>query len=174
MATFLPKMAFINVDFPTLGWPTRATNPDDNSGDELEVVMCYSLQKLNMRWFSALLLALLICLAGCDDAQETETSMFEAAEIHYRQGNYTEALSGYHEFLQRFPASPLTNTAELRMRNIHREVSSMMERPGSPRPVYHGFDGDQSTSPQEGEADHIHNVDNDGDLPAGDSSSDPN
>lgn len=69
--------------------------------------------------------------------------MFEAAELHYRDGNYGEALIGYQDFLRRYPASPLTDTAEMRVRNIRREVSSLMERSGSPRPVYHGSRSDQ-------------------------------
>ena len=72
--------------------------------------------------------------------------MFEAAEQYYRQGNYEAALNGYQDFLRRYPASPLTDTAEMRVRNIRREVSSLMERPGSPRPIYHGSRPEQSTA----------------------------
>jgi len=90
---------------------------------------------------------MLLCslgLPGCEDAHTTKTTMFESAEVEFRQGNYADAMEGYQAFLEQYPTSPLANTAEMRLRNIHREVSSVMERSGSPRPSYHGFDGEQS------------------------------
>ena len=84
--------------------------------------------------------------SGCEDGIEAETSAFEAAEIDYRQGNYADAMEGYQAFLERYPQSPLAPSAEMRLRSIHREVSSVMERTGSPRPSYHGLDGEQSTT----------------------------
>lgn len=90
---------------------------------------------------------------GCDDSRTTETDLFEAAEVDYRQGNYPEALTGYQRFLERYPQSPLASTAETRLRTIHREVSSVMETGDSPRPSYHGFDGEQSSSPPSGKTD---------------------
>ncbi len=83
---------------------------------------------------------------GCDDSREAETALFEAAEDDYRAGNYTEAQLGYQKFLERYPQSPLASTVETRVRNISREVSSVMETTDSPRPSYHGFDGEQSSS----------------------------
>lgn len=77
-------------------------------------------------------------LAGCESSRPTETALFEEAEVHYRLGNYDGALSGYQAFLRTYPLSPLAETAEMRLRNIKREVSSVMGRQGMPRPVYHG------------------------------------
>lgn len=64
--------------------------------------------------------------------------MFEKAELQYRLGNYDDAVSGYQAFLRQYPTSPLTRTVEMRIRTIHREVASVLDRPGMPRPVYHG------------------------------------
>ncbi|TXD33061.1 hypothetical protein FRC96_16220 [Lujinxingia vulgaris] len=88
----------------------------------------------------------MLAMMACSEPEATETELFEAAEVHYRGGNYGEALSGYEAFLKRYPASPLAPTVEMRLRNIHREVSSVMERQGSPSPVYHGSRGDQSAA----------------------------
>lgn len=77
-------------------------------------------------------------LTGCESSRPTETALFEEAEVHYRLGNYDGALSGYQAFLRTYPLSPLAETAEMRLRNIKREVSSVMGRQGMPRPVYHG------------------------------------
>lgn len=88
----------------------------------------------------------MLMLSACAEPEATETELFEAAEVHYRGGNYGEALSGYDAFLKRYPASPLAPTVEMRLRNIHREVTSVMERQGSPSPVYHGSRGDQSAA----------------------------
>lgn len=71
--------------------------------------------------------------------------MFEAAEVHLRDGNYDEALTGYRAFLEQYPDSPLAPTAEMRIRGIHREVSSVMDRGDSSRPVYHGSQSEQSS-----------------------------
>lgn len=75
---------------------------------------------------------------ACEDMVQTETAMFESAELHYRLGNYDEAITGYQAFLRQYPTSPLTKTVDMRMRTIHREVASILDRPGMPRPVYHG------------------------------------
>ncbi len=85
---------------------------------------------------------------GCEDRIEAETRAFEAAEVEYRQGNYADAMEGYQAFLERYPQSPLAPSAQMRLRSIHREVSSVMEKTGSPRPSYHGLDTEQSTPPQ--------------------------
>jgi len=68
--------------------------------------------------------------------EETETDLFEEAEVHYRAGEYEEALLGYQSFLKLYPESPLADVAETRVRDIHREVSSVMDRSGAPRPVF--------------------------------------
>ena len=81
---------------------------------------------------------------ACDGSRAAETTHFEAAEVEYREGNYDDALSGYQAFLERYPQSPLAPTVEMRLRSINREVSSVMERTGSPRPSYHGSDTEQS------------------------------
>lgn len=65
-----------------------------------------------------------------------ETDQFEAAEKHYRAGDYEEALTGYQTFLRHYPRSPLSDVAEQRIRTINREVSSMLGRSDMPRPVY--------------------------------------
>lgn len=80
--------------------------------------------------------------------------MFEAAEVNYREGDYSAALEGYQDFLRRYPASPLATTAEMRVRNIRREVSSLMERTGSPRPTYHGSRRSQSKAESSEISDH--------------------
>lgn len=104
------------------------------------------IQPRGLRTWIGAIAVLAILLTGCEDAKRTETSMFEAAEADYRQGNYEDALSAYQAFLKRYPSSPLAVTGELRVRNIRREVASMMERPGTPRPVYHGLNHRQSIS----------------------------
>ena len=83
---------------------------------------------------------------GCEDPRDAETTAFEAAEIEYRQGNYGEALDGYQAFLNRYPQSPLAPTVEMRIRSIHREVSSVMNDSHAIRPSYHGSKRDQSRS----------------------------
>lgn len=90
-------------------------------------------------------------LTGCQSSRPTETALFEQAEVHYRLGNYDAALSGYQAFLRTYPLSPLASTAEMRLRNIRREVSSVMGRQGMPRPVYHGsrHSGSTTTSSRE-------------------------
>ncbi len=83
-------------------------------------------------------LVMLLVFCGCQSSRPTETALFEEAEIAYRAGNYDGALNGYQAFLRTYPMSPLAKTAEMRLRNIRREVSSVMGRQGMPRPVYHG------------------------------------
>ncbi len=85
-------------------------------------------------------------LTGCESSRPTETALFEEAEVHYRLGNYDGALSGYQAFLRTYPLSPLAETAEMRLRNIKREVSSVMGRQGMPRPLYHGYGRSGSTT----------------------------
>ncbi len=77
---------------------------------------------------------------ACEVPTQTETASFEEAERHYRVGNYESALDGYQSFLRLFPESPLADVAELRIRTIRREVSSVMGRNDTPRPVYVGQD----------------------------------
>lgn len=148
MATLTSKMAFINVDFPTLGRPTRATNPEDNAFDSPESDMCgsFGCHRGWTVWFWAVLLLVAVTL-GCEDSRAAETELFEAAEVDYQNGNYSDALSGYQEFLNRYPQSPLAPIVETRLRNIHREVSSVMGSSDSPRPSYHGLNAEQSPQP---------------------------
>ncbi len=83
------------------------------------------------------LLAAILIVWGCDGPSMAETDQFEAAEVHYRAGNYERALDGYQDFLRHYPKSPLADVAEQRIRTINREVSSMLGRSDMPRPVYH-------------------------------------
>jgi outer membrane protein assembly factor BamD (BamD/ComL family) len=85
---------------------------------------------------------------GCEDPREAETTAFEAAEVEYRQGNYGDALDGYQAFLKRYPQSPLAPTVEMRIRSIHREVSSVMNDRHAIRPSYHGSEREQSRAAQ--------------------------
>lgn len=96
-------------------------------------------------WLAILLIVTSI-LAGCEDRRDTETSAFEAAEVHYRHGNYGEALDGYQAFIKRYPQSPLASTVEMRIRSIHREVESVMTDRHALRPSYHGSQRVQSDS----------------------------
>ena len=89
---------------------------------------------------------LMLVIVGCDGDRAAETTLFETAEVDYRQGNYEDAMSGYQVFLQRYPQSPLATTAEMRLRSIHREVSSVMEHSDAPRPSYHGSNSEQSAA----------------------------
>lgn len=88
----------------------------------------------------ALLCALLGCAAllqACQPGPREETTLFEQAEQHYRNGDYDHANTRYKEFLQLYPRSPLVHTAELRLRTIDREVESVMGRSGDGnRPTY--------------------------------------
>lgn len=91
------------------------------------------------RWVAGLLCAaILFAASGCEDSQHTQTRAFEAAEEHYRDGEYDAALDGYQAFLEAYPTSPLAETAELRIRSIHREVRSVLMRKDMPRPRYVG------------------------------------
>lgn len=92
------------------------------------------------------MLVAILLMAGCEDPETTETSMFEAAEADLREGRYREASLGYRAFLEQYPNSPLAPTAEMRIRSIHRTVSSVMERTDSPRPTYHGSESEQSST----------------------------
>ena len=96
-------------------------------------------------WIAALVLMLVLIavgpgLTGCEGPDHTQTASFEAAEVHYRQGHYERALDGYQSFLKRYPDSPLAEVAELRIRTIKREVSSMLGRAELPRPIYRSGD----------------------------------
>jgi outer membrane protein assembly factor BamD (BamD/ComL family) len=77
-------------------------------------------------------------VVACEDPQQTQTQAFEYAEAHYRAGDYDAALDGYQAFLEAYPQSPLAETAELRIRCIHREVRSVLMRKDMPRPRYVG------------------------------------
>lgn len=123
----------------------KPDDKDDGGGVSVDISNSLIRPGVFRAWIVALALFAFIG-AGCEDGKRTETSMFEAAEAAYRQGNYEDALLAYQAFLKRYPSSPLAVTGELRVRNIRREVASMMERPGTPRPVYHGFKRDQSIS----------------------------
>ena len=80
----------------------------------------------------------LLVALGCDGPEITQTQAFERAEAHYRNGEYDAALDGYQAFLEAYPESPLTETVELRIRCINREVRSVMMRKEMPRPTYVG------------------------------------
>lgn len=86
------------------------------------------------------------CVAACDGPQKAETAAFEEAEVHYRAGDYDQALEGYQSFLRLYPESPLADVAEMRIHTIRREVKSMLGRSEMLRPVYHKPDGDQGTA----------------------------
>lgn len=90
-------------------------------------------------------------VAACEAPQQTQTEAFEYAEAHYRAGEYDAALDGYQAFLDTYPKSPLAETAELRIRCIHREVRSVLMRKDMPRPRYVGAAKKKSDSkePQE-------------------------
>jgi hypothetical protein len=106
-----------------------------------------------LRW-CRLLVAIALCLLwACETPQQTETAMFERAEQHYRLGNYDDAIKGYQAFLQQYPTSPLARTAQMRVRSIHREVASVLDRQGMPRPIYHGSTFKESTADVEAEPD---------------------
>lgn len=75
---------------------------------------------------------------GCEGPEVTQTQAFEGAEAHYRSGEYDAALDGYQAFLEAYPDSPLTETVELRIRGINREIRSVMMRKDMPRPKYVG------------------------------------
>ncbi len=81
---------------------------------------------------------------ACEDPQQTQTQAFEYAEAHYRSGEYDAALDGYQAFLEAYPKSPLAETAELRIRCIHREVRSVLMRKDMPRPRYVGASDNES------------------------------
>lgn len=80
----------------------------------------------------------MLAATACEDPQHTQTQAFEYAEAHYRNGDYDAALDGYQAFLKAYPDSPLAETAELRIRCIHREVRAVMMKKDSPRPMYMG------------------------------------
>lgn len=75
-------------------------------------------------------------LSGCEHSERPRTSLFQQAEQHFERGEYDDALDDYQAFLQRFPRSPLAETARLRVRSINREVQSLMETQNMPEPRY--------------------------------------
>lgn len=81
---------------------------------------------------------ILLLAIGCEGPEITQTQAFERAEAHYRNGEYDAALDGYQAFLEAYPDSPLTETVELRIRCINREIRSVMMRKDMPRPKYVG------------------------------------
>lgn len=95
-----------------------------------------------MRSFSTIagvliLVFTLFSAVACDGPRTTETQAFETAEAHYKGGDYEVALAGYESFLKLYPTSPLAGVARTRIRNIRREVDSMLGRSEGLRPVYH-------------------------------------
>jgi len=75
-------------------------------------------------------------LSGCEHSERPRTSLFQQAEQHFERGEYDDALDDYQAFLERFPRSPLAETARLRVRSINREVQSLMETQNMPEPQY--------------------------------------
>lgn len=75
-------------------------------------------------------------LSGCEHSKRPRTSLFGEAEQHFERGEYDDALDDYQAFLERFPRSPLAETARLRVRSINREVQSLMETQDMPEPRY--------------------------------------
>jgi outer membrane protein assembly factor BamD (BamD/ComL family) len=75
-------------------------------------------------------------LSGCEPSERPRTSLFQQAEQHFKRGEYDDALDDYQAFLERFPRSPLAETARLRVRSINREVQSLMETQNMPEPHY--------------------------------------
>ena len=131
--TLTPSIWFIRVDLPTLGCPMSATNPACVDGSCSEDSVMSSYVKLLAVIF------LVFSLGGaCAPPEKTETAFFKEAETHYRSGDYEGALDGYESFLRLFPESPLAEMAELRIRTIRREVSSVLGRTDIPRPTYRG------------------------------------
>lgn len=89
---------------------------------------------------------ILVFALGCEGPEITQTQAFERAEAHYRNGEYDAALDGYQAFLEAYPDSPLTETVELRIRCINREIRSVMMRKDMPRPKYVGGTSEHSES----------------------------
>ncbi len=92
-------------------------------------------------------------LSGCEHSERPRTSLFQQAEQHFERGEYDDALDDYQAFLERFPRSPLAETARLRVRSINREVQSLMETQNMPEPRYVADDptnhpGDDSVNSQ--------------------------
>ena len=79
---------------------------------------------------------------GCQRSEVQRTSLFETAERHFERGEYDAALDDYQAFLERYPRSPLSDTARLRVRSINREIQSMMNRKSGPEARYVGTRGE--------------------------------
>lgn len=75
-------------------------------------------------------------LVACTPPEKTETVLYESAEVHYRRGDYQRALDGYESFLKLYPESPLADVAQMRIRGIKREVTSVLGRSDIPRPKW--------------------------------------
>ncbi len=88
-------------------------------------------------WFAGALLVGALA-SGCEHSERPRTSLFDEGEQHYERGEYDAALDDYQAFLQRFPRSPLAETARLRVRSINREVQSVMGASETPDPRYLG------------------------------------
>jgi hypothetical protein len=100
----------------------------------------------------------MLAVVGCEGPEITQTQAFERAEAHYRNGEYDAALDGYQAFLEAYPESPLTETVELRIRCINREIRSVMMRKDMPRPKYVGATSGGS-GPDDGDSDDEESID---------------
>lgn len=87
--------------------------------------------------------------SACQRSETRRTSLFETAEAHFERGEYEAALHDYQAFIDRYPRSPLAETARLRKRSINREIKAMLSGEDLPAARYLGAEGtdDESTDP---------------------------
>lgn len=85
-----------------------------------------------------ILTILVLMVSACKHSRKQRTSLYEQAERHFKRGEYDAALDDYQVFIERYPQSPLTERARLRINCINREVQSMMSQKDMPEPRYVG------------------------------------
>lgn len=95
-----------------------------------------SRKRLSRLAYVAVLGAFVGLVVACTPPEKTETVLYESAEVHYRRGDYQRALDGYESFLKLYPESPLADVAQMRIRGIKREVTSVLGRSDIPRPKW--------------------------------------
>lgn len=97
------------------------------------------------RWLLTIIITSCV-LVACEQNERQETPLFGEAESAFRRGDYELASTGYGEFVESYPQSPLVALAEQRLRLIERELNAVMGRRGSPSPVRVNTSGENAGS----------------------------
>ena len=88
------------------------------------------------RLHSLFILALMLCVMGCQGQSTPSRQYFDTAEEAYRSGRYEVAHQNYSLFLRLNPDPQLARLAERRILSIERELESVLGQKNGPRPAY--------------------------------------